>query len=182
MVATDALIAPAFPSNTACSGVLYPIVYSLAENNDSRPREDSCKDLGAYLMMVYMSGLGLFFALWLTARAANPTGVAMLTEEGVQLNVASWLQASSVPTLCAMVFIPWLLYSAFPPRLRSTPEASARAARQLRALGPMSRKEWVTLDSAGDDLKMGSVPNLSKREPGRCSERLVECYVLDFFA
>ena len=51
MVATDALIAPAFPSNTARSGVLFPIVYSLSESNGSHPWEESRKRLGAFLMM-----------------------------------------------------------------------------------------------------------------------------------
>ena len=32
----DAVIAPAFPSNTARGGVLYPIVYSLARGGGSR--------------------------------------------------------------------------------------------------------------------------------------------------
>jgi DASS family divalent anion:Na+ symporter len=38
IVATDALIAPAFPSNTARGGVLYPIVLSVAQGRDRSPR------------------------------------------------------------------------------------------------------------------------------------------------
>ena len=99
MVATDALIAPAFPSNTARSGVLFPIVYSLAENSGSHPWEDSRLDMGAYLMLCSMAGLGLSSALWLTAMAANPVGVAMVARQGFEITFASWLMASSVPTL-----------------------------------------------------------------------------------
>ena len=36
---TDALIAPAFPSNTARGGVLYPIILSLAQSAGSRPED-----------------------------------------------------------------------------------------------------------------------------------------------
>ena len=36
MVATDCLIAAAFPSNTARSGVLFPIIYSLSHSGGSR--------------------------------------------------------------------------------------------------------------------------------------------------
>jgi DASS family divalent anion:Na+ symporter len=39
----DAVIAPAFPSNTARSGVLYPLAVSLAETAGAKP-EDPCAD------------------------------------------------------------------------------------------------------------------------------------------
>lgn len=145
MVATDALIAPAFPSNTARSGVLFPIVYALAQSNDSRPWEDSRRELGAYLMMCTMAGLGLSSALWLTAMAANPAGVALLAQRGVDIDFGSWFLASSVPTLLSMALVPWMLYRVFPPHRRHTPEAPAKAAAELRALGPLHRKEWITL-------------------------------------
>ncbi|MDL1951168.1 hypothetical protein FBQ97_15325, partial [Acidobacteria bacterium ACD] len=46
----DAVIAPAFPSNTARGGVLYPIVLSLARSSGSQPDEATRKRTGAYLM------------------------------------------------------------------------------------------------------------------------------------
>ena len=145
MVATDALIAPAFPSNTARSGVLFPIVYSLAENSGSHPWEESRHDMGAYLMLCSMAGLGLSSALWLTAMAANPVGVAMVARQGFEITFASWLMASSVPTLCAMALVPWFLYKVFPPGITRTPHAPAAAAAKLKALGAMSSPEWITL-------------------------------------
>lgn len=145
MVATDALIAPAFPSNTARSGVLFPIVYSLAESNGSHPWEDSRMRLGAFLMMTSMAGLGLSSALWLTAMAANPVGAAIAARQGVEIGFVSWFVASSVPTITCMVLVPLLLYRLFPPGLKATPEAPGRAAERLRELGPVSRDEWITL-------------------------------------
>jgi divalent anion:Na+ symporter, DASS family len=145
MIATDALIAPAFPSNTARSGVLYPIVYSLAETNGSMPWEDSRFELGAFLMMTSMVGLGLSSGLWLTAMAANPVGVAMLAERGLEITFLSWFLASSLPTISCMLLVPWVLYKIFPPRQKSTPEAPRRAAQKLAELGPMSTHERVTL-------------------------------------
>ena len=145
MVGTDVLIAPAFPSNTARSGVLFPIVYSLAENNGSEPNPETRRRLGAYLMMTSMAGVGLSSALWLTAMIANPLGVAMVAERGLEITFGSWLLASSLPTLCALVAVPWLLYRLFPPELKETPEAPRIAARKLEEMGPMSRAEWITL-------------------------------------
>ncbi len=145
MVATDALIAPAFPSNTARSGVLYPIVYSLAQNSGSLPWEESRHRIGAYLMMTSMAGLGLSSGLWLTAMAANPIGVAMAADYGVELDFGRWLLASSVPTLTAMVVVPWVLYKVFPPQMKQTPGAPVAAAAALEELGAMSGHEWITL-------------------------------------
>src|SRR5215470_4171926 len=47
---TDAPIAPAFPSNTARGGVLYPIILSLAHANGSKPDDEWTRRLGGYLM------------------------------------------------------------------------------------------------------------------------------------
>src|SRR6516225_974242 len=46
----DAVIAPAFPSNTARSGVLYPLAFSLAGAAGAKPGDDSRKRLGTFLM------------------------------------------------------------------------------------------------------------------------------------
>jgi DASS family divalent anion:Na+ symporter len=145
MAATDALIAPAFPSNTARSGVLFPIVYSLAESNGSHPTGESRRQLGAYLMLNTMVCLGLSSALWLTAMVANPVGVAMVAERGLEIGFGTWFLAASVPTLLALLLVPWLLYRVFPPGLKETPEAPHIAAEKLAEMGPMSRREWVTL-------------------------------------
>jgi len=144
MVATDMIIAAAFPSNTARSGVLFPIVYSLSNAAGSRPEDDSRSKMGAYLMMTSMAGLSISSAFWLTAMAANPTGAAIAADMGVEITFLSWLAASSVPCLVAFVVIPYLLYRVFPPGVKDTPEAPRAAAQQLEAMGPLSRKEWIT--------------------------------------
>jgi len=69
---TDALIAPAFPSNTARGGVLYPIVLSLAQSSGSKPEDESNRRMGGYLMFCGMASLSVSSALWLTAMAGNP--------------------------------------------------------------------------------------------------------------
>src|SRR4051794_31332501 len=56
---TDALIAPAFPSNTARGGVLYPIVLSLAQSGGSVPDDPEKRRLGGYLMFCGMASLSI---------------------------------------------------------------------------------------------------------------------------
>src|SRR5258707_1800676 len=45
---TDAMIAPAFPSNTPRGDVLYPIILSLAKNSGSKPDDEKNRRMGGY--------------------------------------------------------------------------------------------------------------------------------------
>jgi DASS family divalent anion:Na+ symporter len=144
LIATDMLIAPAFPSNTARSGVLYPIAYGLAYDCESKIADGTRKRAGAYLMMTSMAGLTISSALWLTAMAANPLGAEIAKTMGVQITFGSWLLASIVPVTIAFISIPYLLYRIFPPELTSTPEAPQQARILLDHMGPISRNEWIT--------------------------------------
>jgi DASS family divalent anion:Na+ symporter len=75
--------------------------------------------------------------------AANPLGAELARSAGVQMSFVSWLIASSVPTLTAMLVLPWLLLRIMSPEVTSTPDAPAAAKRALAALGPLSRDERI---------------------------------------
>jgi DASS family divalent anion:Na+ symporter len=140
---TDAVIAPAFPSNTARGGVLYPIVLSLAQGAGSSPDDPKTRPLGAYLMFCGMASLSVSSALWLTATSANPIGVEVAEQYGMKIGFGSWLVASSVPTLATILLLPLVLYRLLPPGVGALPEASTAAGEALRSLGPLRRDEWI---------------------------------------
>jgi DASS family divalent anion:Na+ symporter len=144
IVLTDAAIAPAFPSNTARGGVLFPIVLSVAKGAGSNADDPEGRRLGGYLMFCAMASLSVSSALWLTATSCNPIGVQIAQKVGVELNFASWLLASSVPTLTAIVMLPLLVSKLFPPGVGATPEAPAAARKELAGMGAMSRDERIT--------------------------------------
>ena len=137
----DGVIAPAFPSNTARSGVLYPLVFSLAETAGARPDDPSRRRLGALLMFSGIASLSLSSALWFTAMAANPLGAEIARPLGVQIDFGSWLMAASVPTLACIALLPLVLYRLMPPEVTATPAARAAAREALARLGPLSRSE-----------------------------------------
>ena len=141
----DAAIAPAFPSNTARSGVLYPLAVSLAGAAGAKPDRPERRRLGGFLMYSGIVSLSVSSALWLTAMAANPLGVEIARSAGVEIGFASWLLAASVPTVTAMALFPLVLFRLIRPEVRQTPEAPAAARRALAALGPFSRQEWIVL-------------------------------------
>ena len=139
----DALIAPAFPSNTARSGVLYPLAVSLAESSGARPGRADRARLGAFLMFSGIASLSLSSALWLTAMAANPLGSEIARKHGLEIGFGTWLVAASVPTLTAMALLPLVLYRVIAPEVKATPDAPKVARTSLVALGPLTRHEWI---------------------------------------
>ena len=144
IVVTDALIAPGFPSNTARGGVLFPIVLSVAEGSGSRPEDPEGRRLGGYLMFCGMASLAVSSALWMTATSANPLGVQVVREFGVAIGFGKWLVVAAVPALTALLLLPWVVARIFPPGIGKTPEAPVAARKELAALGPLTRDEWIT--------------------------------------
>jgi DASS family divalent anion:Na+ symporter len=144
IVLTDAAIAPAFPSNTARGGVLFPIVLSVAQGSGSRPDDPEGRRLGGYLMFCGMASLAVSSALWMTATSANPIGLQVVKEFGLEIGFGKWLLVSCVPSLAAILALPWVIARIYPPRVGRTPEAPLAARKSLAELGPLTRDEWIT--------------------------------------
>ncbi|MEN8798742.1 MAG: DASS family sodium-coupled anion symporter [Flavobacteriaceae bacterium] len=143
IVATDTILGPAIPSNTARSGILYPITHALALDTGSLPTPEGRKKTGTYLMMTAISGHTISSALWFTGMAANPVGAGIAAQFGVNMNFGNWFFVASVPCFIALLIIPIILYKLFPPESKYTPEAPEMARKALQKMGPMSRKEWI---------------------------------------
>jgi DASS family divalent anion:Na+ symporter len=123
--------------------VLYPIVLAVSKGAGSEPNSES-RRLGGYLMFCSMAGLAVSSALWMTATSANPIGVQIVQQAGLEIDFTKWLLASAVPSLLAIGLLPLVVAKIFPPRVGKTPEAPAAARRDLAAMGGMSRDEWIT--------------------------------------
>lgn len=143
IIAADMFIAPAFPSNTARSGVLFPIVNALAADSQSKVSDGTRKKLGSYLMMSSMAGLTISSALWLTAMAANPAGAKMAKEFGVTITYSSWTLAAAVPVLVLYFLLPRVLMKVYPPEVKETPNAPQIAQDALDKMGPVHKNEWI---------------------------------------
>jgi DASS family divalent anion:Na+ symporter len=139
----DGVIAPAFPSNTARSGVLYPLVLSVAEAAGAKPGDESRRRLGSFLMFSGIASLTVSSALWFTAMAANPLGAEIARGYGLDIGFGSWFVASSIPTLAAMALLPLVLYKVVSPEVTATPEAPRAARRALAELGPLRPHEKI---------------------------------------
>jgi DASS family divalent anion:Na+ symporter len=146
LVATDLILAPAIPSNTArAGGVVFPILRSVAEAFGSRPDDGTGRRLGAFLTVAAFQGTVVTSAMFLTAMAANPLAAELAAAQGVEVTWTGWAVAALVPGLMSLLLVPWALYRLFPPEIRETPDAARLAKKHLQELGPVKASEWIML-------------------------------------
>jgi DASS family divalent anion:Na+ symporter len=64
---------------------------------------------------------------------------------GIQPTYGTWLIGAIVPGLISLTLVPLLFYRLYPPEVKYTPAAATVARRELDALGPFSRNEFIML-------------------------------------
>lgn len=57
----------------------------------------------------------------------------------------TWAKFAIVPGVVGLLATPAILYWVFPPETKETPEAPAMAAEKLKAMGPVTKNEWVMI-------------------------------------
>ncbi len=146
IAATELILAPAIPSNTArAGGIIFPIVRALAISFGSTPERHSQRLMGSYLILTaYYCNL-ITSAMFITAMAANPLILAVLLESDIPMTWGQWALAACVPGILSLMTIPYVVHKLYPPEIIDTPEAKNLAVTKLKELGPMSKYEWITL-------------------------------------
>ena len=150
MLATDLVLAPAIPSNTArAGGVIYPIVRSLSASYGSEPDDGTARRMGSYLTLTAFHGNVVTSAMFVTAMAANPLAVELAGSAGVHISWGRWALAALLPGLVSLLLVPLVLFKLHRPEVTRTPAAPQEAKRKLTEMGPMSRAEKVMLATFG---------------------------------
>ena len=141
LVATDLVLAPVIPSNTArAGGVIFPILQSLAK---AAPGSDPVRRgrTNAFLTLVAYNGTVITSAMFLTAMVANPLSVALASNQGITITWGLWALAAAVPGAISLVVVPLVIYRLCPPGAVKTPAAPPAAREALAGLGPITRSE-----------------------------------------
>ena len=145
IVLTDAAIAPAFPSNTARGGVLFPIVLSVAKGAGSEPdgpRGAAARRLPHVLRDGEPRGLlrplddGHLLPTRSACRSRRNSGSRSASDPGSSPPAC---RRSSRSGCCRCSS-----RSSFRPASGRRPKPPRRPARNSPAWGPMSRDEWIT--------------------------------------
>ena len=142
LVATDLLLAPTIPSNTArAGGVMFPILQSLTKTPVGTDPAAG-RHTRAFLTLVAYNATVITSAMFLTAQVSNPLAVQLAGSQGVEITWGLWALAASVPGALSLIVVPLVIYALLPrgAQLPGAPEA-ARAA--LVAMGPVSRGELL---------------------------------------
>ena len=146
LVATDLVLAPAIPSNTArAGGVIFPILRSIAKSYGSEPDDGTARKIGAFLTKTCFQGTVITSAMFVTAMAANPLAVQLAGDLGVQITWGGWALAAIVPGLISLAVVPWVLYKIYPPEIKETPAAAQVAKDELLKMGKLKPSEWTML-------------------------------------
>jgi DASS family divalent anion:Na+ symporter len=147
VAATELVLAPFIPSNTARGGgVIAPIVVGIArtlgstpagESNETGPRRG-----GAYLVQVGAHSNLVTSAMLLTAMAGNVNlPIFARAELGVELTFWVWLKGSIVPGLAALSLVPLAVRFLEPPLAVDVGAARQGIRAAITELGPAKREE-----------------------------------------
>jgi DASS family divalent anion:Na+ symporter len=140
---SDLVLAGVIPSNGARSGgAILPIVRSIAELYGSTPGA-TAGILGSFLMTAVYQSICVTSAMFYTGQASNPLAARIAATFGYRVTWASWIEAAILPGAISMLVVPWVVMKLNPPGVRHTPEASAFAARELDAMGPLRHNERI---------------------------------------
>ncbi|MCH3944078.1 MAG: anion permease [Atopobiaceae bacterium] len=145
LAATDLVLAPATPSNTArLGGILFPVITSISDVQGSTPKTDESRlRLGAYLAVTANNVNAVTSAMFLTAMAGGPICVELAAKSGITLDWGQWALGGIVPGIVALLLIPRVVQAVFPPTLKRMPEGKQNAKDQLAEMGPMSAQEKI---------------------------------------
>ena len=112
LIATDLVLAPAIPSNTArAGGVIYPILKSLCTSLGSDATRGTERRIASFLTVTAYQGVVVTSAMFLTAMAANPLAAELAGLQGVAVTWQGWALAARSQWPILSRCLPWVLLS-----------------------------------------------------------------------
>jgi len=144
IAASDLLLAPFTPSNTARSaGAVFPVIDRIPELYGSRPGE-SPRRIGAYLMWVAFATTCVTSSMFITALAPNLLAVDFVRKAtGIDITWTTWFITFLPIGAPLLMALPWMVYKLYPPQVRSSAEVPRWAAQELEKLGGLTHKEGI---------------------------------------
>jgi len=140
----DLVLAPATPSNTARSGgTIYPIVSNIPRIYGSEPGP-TARRVGTYVMWTAFAATAVTSSMFLTALAPNAAALGIAKKTiGIDVVWSQWFFGFAPLGILLILLVPLLAYLLCRPEIKESPEIPAWASRELVAMGPMTRSEWI---------------------------------------
>jgi L-tartrate/succinate antiporter len=139
----DLLLAPFTPSNTARSaGTVYPVIRNLPALYDSKPNDPSARRIGGYLMWTAIAATCVTSSMFITALAPNLLAIELINKTAkVTFTWTEWFMAFAPVGLLLLLAVPLLTYVLYPPQVKAGDEVPAWAAKELKSMGRLTRRE-----------------------------------------
>jgi L-tartrate/succinate antiporter len=152
----DLAFAPFTPSATARSaGTIYPVISHIPQLYGSRPDDGSSRLIGAYLLYTALAVSFITSSMFITALAPNALAITLIEQvAGVRISWLQWFIGFAPIGAALLILTPAVLYVIYPPSIRKAPEVPRWAAGELRAMGPMSRREVILFVLVGSALAL----------------------------
>src|ERR1700741_4291323 len=162
---SDLVLAPATPSNTARSGgTVFPIVSNIPRIYGSEPGPTAGK-IGTYVMWTAFATTAVTSSLFLTSLAPNAAALGIAKKiVGVDVGWSQWFIGFAPLGIPLLILVPLLSYLICRPEVKQSPEIVVWSAEELKAMGPLSRAEWIMIGLVLLAMLLwitGSNPNIS---------------------
>ncbi|WP_067172594.1 DASS family sodium-coupled anion symporter [Sulfurospirillum sp. UCH001] len=146
----DLVLSPFMPSNTARGGgTIYPIAINIPIIFGSTPEHEPRK-MGAYITWIAMTATCVTSSMFLTALAPNLLAIDLIAKgANITIEWGAWAKIMIPLMLPLFLVTPLLVYLIYPPTQKTSPEAPAWAAEELKKMGTISLKEILMASFAG---------------------------------
>ncbi len=146
----DLVLSPFMPSNTARGGgTIYPIAINIPIIFGSTPEHEPRK-MGAYITWIAMTATCVTSSMFLTALAPNLLAIDLIAKgANITIEWGAWAKIMVPLMLPLFLVTPLLVYWIYPPTQKTSPEAPAWAAEELKKMGTISLKEILMASFAG---------------------------------
>ena len=109
--------------------------------------------MGAYVMATLFQTSCVTSGMFITAMAANPLSVNLAAATiGHTITWGEWATAAIVPGVACLLLVPALLYVFYPPEVKDSPEAPAKAREELAKLKAAGQAAQESADKARAEL------------------------------
>ena len=146
LILCDLVVAPFIPSSNARgAGVGYPITTSVIDSLEIEDKEER-RRAGSYFSMVSYHGNLLTSTLFLTAMATNPMALSMAKDlVDVDLSWGKWLMIMAIPSVLALLLIPYVLKRLIKPVDFDTAKIKQDASIKLVEMGKLKQSEMILI-------------------------------------
>lgn len=141
---SDLALAPGTPSNTARSGgTIYPVVRQIPPLYGAEPGPDPAP-IGTYVMWTAFAATAVTSSSFVTALVPNAAALALASRSaGLDMSWSRFTLGFAPAALLLLALVPLLAHALIRPAVADGRATVEWAAGELRAMGPVSRREWT---------------------------------------